>query len=220
MIGRKTTVFAFVWLALMIGAGVWAVLSLQHAAPGASHPWTAQHAGVMILQSAGMFAICLIVYALSRFFYPDRVVPPSHRSFLEVALVFMAITLAGGEVFSISWSMGWAGRNSLDLVTRIVIAATGFFYLVLGNWMPKLVTPFKDRSPEPYDWTGLNRLLGWSMVIAGLAMFVCDIFLTGVQALGVFLAPLLAPLVVWFAGWLRTKLGGQPPSRHLPPEGS
>ena len=212
MIGRTAWMTAFVWLALMIGLGAWAIWSLQDV----SQPWRPLKAGELIMQSPAGFALALLAYPWFAFLYPDRKIPPSHVPWLEVALAFIGILLAGGEAFTIVWAKGWAGPHSLTVVTRIAIGAIGFCYFVLGNWAPKLVLPLKRRG-RAYDRMGLSRLTGWAMAISGIAMLACAILLSGVPALQACLIFVIAPLLVWLVGWT-LKHGGRPPSTHLPGE--
>jgi hypothetical protein len=213
MIRRKVWIIAFVWLALMVGAGAWAIISLQEV----SRPWPPMRAAQLILQSPAGFALALLAYPWFAFLYPGRRVPPSHVPWLEVALAFMGILFAGGEAFAIAWAKSWVGLNSLGAVTPIAIGASGLSYVVLGNWAPKLVSPFKGLGPEPYDWTRLNRLTGWAMAISGLAMLACAFALSGALALQTCLVLAIAPLPVWLVGWM-FRFGDRPPSAHLPGE--
>ncbi len=82
---------------------------------------------------------------------------------VSIAGIMMVVALGG----SLGQGLGYLTNDPTD---RIVGVITGVLLAVVGNGMPKAVTPFAARRCSAAQIQAINRFGGWAFVIAGAAV--------------------------------------------------
>ena len=86
-------------------------------------------------------------------------------SWLRLGVVFAGLMLSAGLGGKLAVAFGVL--ESPDLSQRITMALTGVFLAVIGNAMPKMLTPLSAHC-DGAKTQAFNRFAGWTWFMAGL----------------------------------------------------
>lgn len=103
----------------------------------------------------------------------------SERRYIILSAVIGGLMLAGSEGLALAKTLGVVHG---DFVLRAVSAAMGFALVVLGNALPKVLTPPEAMRCAPEQMQKIQRLSGWMFVIAGFVYMAAWIFLPLTEA--------------------------------------
>jgi hypothetical protein len=84
---------------------------------------------------------------------------------LWLGVVFASLMLSAGMGGKVAQAIGLI--ESQDMSRRITMALTGVFLAVIGNAMPKMLTPLSAHC-DGAKTQAFNRFAGWTWFIAGL----------------------------------------------------
>jgi len=96
----------------------------------------------------------------------------AHRvSFAAIGLLLAVLLSSRLALLSGALDPSWQ-----PLVPRVKALLYGIFWLVWGNYVPKLPSPWGLRE-EPFDWQAVHRFAGRLAFVVGLAMIVSSLAL-------------------------------------------
>lgn len=132
-------------------------------------------------------------------------------------LVFLGIfNVMTGIILVTAWkdSQADTGKMTLDIF-RLVAILLAVMDIVLGNILPKcrqnsvmgIRTPWTMESEEV--WYRTHRFGGFCMVGGGVISLICCLFLSGIWALGLYLAMTVVVMIVLvgYSWWISKKSG-------------
>jgi len=90
-----------------------------------------------------------------------------HRSLMA----WLAFMLLFGNAARLALAWGWLDPTAVDAVRRLRGVVTGTGFLLFGNYLPKLLSPW-SRVDEPFDWQGVHRFVGKLFVLGGAVTVV------------------------------------------------
>jgi hypothetical protein len=131
-----------------------------------------------LIAMASMAVIWLIV-ALVGWARPFAEHSTSERRFLVTSVA------AAGLVFALALARVLAKTQGFDggeLIDRGAGVAVGLILVLLGNTLPKILTPLTAKRCAPAQVVSIQRLAGWVFVLAGLLYAAAWAFLPIVQA--------------------------------------
>jgi predicted ABC-type sugar transport system permease subunit len=96
----------------------------------------------------------------------------AQRSFMRVFFAAIAVALAVVNGTKLAIIAGALDPSWLATGQRAFGVILGTTLALLGNYLPKLVSPWSLRD-EPFDWQGVHRFGGWLCLTVGVAVVVC-----------------------------------------------
>jgi len=88
-----------------------------------------------------------------------------HRSLIA----WLAFMLLFGNTARLALATGLLDPTAVDAARRLRGLTTGTGFLIFGNYLPKLLSPW-SRADEPFDWQGVHRFAGKLFVFGGAVM--------------------------------------------------
>lgn len=143
-----------------------------------------------------MLGVVALIWFLTRLSASERVAGARHGLRVVVPGI-----LALGLVIQCAVILIGMGQE-VDMV-RIIVLAIGVLFVLLGNVLPKSQPNAVSgvRLPwtmaNPANWQATNRLVGWLMLLGGLAMVIAALLSSNPQALlAVVAVSVLIPLLI------------------------
>lgn len=135
-------------------------------------------AGVWAIGMASMPVIWgIVIYLLRR--RPLAEYGDSERRFFAASVASGGLILAGAMGVQL---YGAISEVELELTRRVWGVAVGAFLVVIGNVMPKILTPLAALRCEAKRAQSLQRFAGWSFLLAGLGYVAAWLILPVNQA--------------------------------------
>ena len=124
------------------------------------------------LVQAATFALVVLVMELAKRPMLNQCAVEAQRSFMRVFFAAIAVALAVGNGTKLAIIAGALDPSWLATGQRAFGVILGTTLALLGNYLPKLVSPWSLRD-EPFDWQGVHRFGGWLCLTVGVAVVVC-----------------------------------------------
>ncbi len=105
----------------------------------------------------------IVTFLLSR--RPLTEYGDSERRFFTGSIAFAGLILAGAMGIQLFAALG---EVELGLTRRVWGVAVGVFLVLMGNVMPKILSPLAAQRCAPSKAQSLQRFAGWSFVLGGL----------------------------------------------------
>jgi hypothetical protein len=162
--------------------------------PQSAGPWF-----VVLLVLIGMTLALVLVSREPKEEATRRVAGGSVRRGIVTAGLILAISLGA----KLAAALG--AVHSGDFAHRATMAIAGAFLAVIGNAIPKTLTPLAAQHSDPAKVQAVKRLAGWIWALAGLAVAIAwltlPIYLAEVMSF--LLLPSAILVTVGQAVWLR-----------------
>jgi hypothetical protein len=147
---------------------------------------------------AGMPAVLWAFVELAQYRGDDRVKGAAlmnwHRRTIAGICLFLAIRAVSG----IAYRAGVMDLDARIVAWRLSGVLFGVLCVVWGNYLPKLVSPWRSGE-EPFDWQGVHQFAGRVAMLAGAAVIACWMALP-VHTAGRASRLILLPLAVLLVG--------------------
>jgi hypothetical protein len=99
---------------------------------------------------------------------------PAERNFLMASIAGGGLLLAASLLRHAANALGFSGGEPLD---RALGVGGGLLLLLLGNTMPKILSPLTAKRCVPAQVQSLQRFAGWAFVLAGTVVIVLSLIL-------------------------------------------
>jgi hypothetical protein len=126
------------------------------------------------------------------------------------ALGFAALMLAVSLGARLAFQVGWV--DDAELSRRLGMVVFGAFYLFTGNQLPKSLTPLASLRCSAVATQSLQRLMGWTQVLAGLVVMLAWIVLPTDTAQTVTVVAITGGVVIVLAQIARLRWFGRRPA--------
>lgn len=90
----------------------------------------------------------------------------SERRFLLANVIAAGLILSAALLKHMSDALGFAAG---DISDRVVGIGSGLVLVVMGNTLPKVLAPLTAKRCGPSTVQSIQRLAGWTLVLAGIA---------------------------------------------------
>jgi hypothetical protein len=134
---------------------------------------------VLWIVAIGTMAAAWIVVAFIGRARPFAEHSASERAFIVTSVIVAGLMLAADLGKDLAKFLGFDGGTALE---RWMGVAIGAFLVVLGNVLPKVLSPLTAKRCAPAQVQSIQRLAGWTFVIAGLACIAVWLLLPIEQA--------------------------------------
>jgi len=119
--------------------------------------------------------------------------------------VALAGTLVAGSL-CLTLATGLGAVVDPDVARRAMMLVLGLVLMVIGNGLPKKLTPLAALRCDAAQTQAFHRLAGWTWVLAGLALAIAWAVLPADVAKPLSMVPLAAVLVVIVGHAVRVRL--------------
>jgi hypothetical protein len=153
---------ALLLIAAVLAAGNW------YLEPGRVRSWVTTLVTLAIMAIIQWVATRVASPVTGRRDRPDHV--RRGVAFIGHGIVFAALMLAVSMSLRLAAALGASDERTLS--QRLTMVILGAFFVFIGNAMPKILTPLSALRCDVARASALQRLMGWTWVLTGLAFAV------------------------------------------------
>jgi hypothetical protein len=131
---------------------------------------------------AGMFIVPVVWLGIkaARKVFGNAAIPTKHdrspadtRKAVSGAVILASLLLSASLAAPLAAALGLIDESlARAIASRGVYVFVGWYFVLRGNRLPKMLTPLSDTRCDPARLQTLQRCTGWSYVLAGFALAV------------------------------------------------